>query len=829
MKLKLLIPFLAALACYGQAVRVDPIPAFTVASNVPAGANPPILALPGATVAVCADAGCSAPLTTYTDAGGATICQSATPLVPAGTASCAGTTDSRGNFGFWVTAGTNGWYKITTLSTTYGPYPFSAPGGGGGGGGGSSFSAITGGTNNASLVIGPSGSLTRSGGTIDASSWVGVGISPPTTSNQVALTTSTTAAAWKTIPNCPDGSGHLNYNGTFTCGTSGGGSSTAMVYSFNPNSTSTLTCGSATSYWFEASTTLTGAATIASVTCPPPSGGYVQVSFTFSQGSTVYGVTLPAPFNSGLWSLMPANSSMTCSGQYDGTSWPAVCGSSANVTILPGTVILSGMGGIVQCLGLNTLNQMVGTGTPCGTGGGGGTPGGTNGQLQWNNGGVFGGFTATGDLTFSEPNFTLATVNTSPGVPGTFGDSSHVAQITVNAKGLVTGVTAVSISGGGGGSPGGSNGQLQYNNSGAFGGFTAGGDLTFSNPNFTLATVNSSVGDCGSSSRFAVPTLDGKGRTTACTSYAFPSAPSDMMTTDTAQAVTGTKDFQINQRFDALQQFYYSSSAPSFSWMQGISGTYNFGWWDSSSVLRMYLNNSGMSPLGGSGITLVAPSVWALATSTNTPSMLVQGATSSSTYVLGVQGGSGSTSDLESFFNSSGSKVAYVGYQGNIQGSTIYTTSTAYLSDIMGPIVFSGVSATTSTSTLLQLGNLVGLYNNVATAGMGIPPIYFTEALTGQTGSISTTSITCGGSMCPAGQYRLAVNMLGTGGSGAVTLNIGWHDAYSLNYELCDITVTGSPCQSELPIHTDGSQQISFFTTYTGLTYQLFFVLERLQ
>ena len=193
MKLKLLIPFLAALACYGQAVRVDPIPAFTVATNVPSGANPPILALPGAAVAVCADAGCSAPLDTYTNAGAGSVCPSATPLVPAGTASCAGTTDSRGNFGFWVTAGTNGWYKITTFRITYGPYPFSAPGGSGGGGGGSAFSAITGGTNTTdSMIMGPGSSLTRSGGTIDASSWAGVAISPPTTANQQPETPATT-------------------------------------------------------------------------------------------------------------------------------------------------------------------------------------------------------------------------------------------------------------------------------------------------------------------------------------------------------------------------------------------------------------------------------------------------------------------------------------------------------------------------------------------------------------------------------------------------------------------------------------------------------------
>lgn len=46
------------------------------------------------------------------------------------------------------------------------------------------------------------------------------------------------------------------------------------------------------------------------------------------------------------------------------------------------------------------------------------------------------------------------------------------------------------------GVPGGLNGQIQYNNSGTFGGFTPGGDLSFSVPNFTIvpnAVTNSKI------------------------------------------------------------------------------------------------------------------------------------------------------------------------------------------------------------------------------------------------------------------------------------------------------------------------------------------------
>lgn len=55
--------------------------------------------------------------------------------------------------------------------------------------------------------------------------------------------------------------------------------------------------------------------------------------------------------------------------------------------------------------------------------------------------------------------------------PGTGGDATHVPQITVNAQGQITGMTSVLITGGGGGSPGGSNLDGQYNLAGAFAGY----------------------------------------------------------------------------------------------------------------------------------------------------------------------------------------------------------------------------------------------------------------------------------------------------------------------------------------------------------------------
>ena len=119
--------------------------------------------------------------------------------------------------------------------------------------------------------------------------------------------------------------------------------------------------------------------------------------------------------------------------------------------IIDGTgTITTNITGSVQCLHVNALGVISGTSADCGGGGGGGTPGGSSGQIQYNNAGVFGGFTAGGDLTFSQPNFTLNTVNSSP---VSCGSSTQSCVLTINGKGLVTASSTATISGGSGGNP----------------------------------------------------------------------------------------------------------------------------------------------------------------------------------------------------------------------------------------------------------------------------------------------------------------------------------------------------------------------------------------
>ena len=78
-------------------------------------------------------------------------------------------------------------------------------------------------------------------------------------------------------------------------------------------------------------------------------------------------------------------------------------------------------------------------------------------------------FTAPTDVTFPPSGVLLS--DTAIATAGTYGDATHVAQFVLRPDGRISGTPAlVAITGTGGGVPGGANTQLQFNDSGVFGG-----------------------------------------------------------------------------------------------------------------------------------------------------------------------------------------------------------------------------------------------------------------------------------------------------------------------------------------------------------------------
>jgi hypothetical protein len=124
--MKRLLRAAAALLCaiglsaFGQGVRYDNRIA-TVASNVPFGADAPVLAIPNAIVTICTASGCPNPASIFSNVS------LTTPI------SNVIKTDTQGRFGFWAASG-NYFYQVQLPNgTIVGTYPITLGGTGGGG------------------------------------------------------------------------------------------------------------------------------------------------------------------------------------------------------------------------------------------------------------------------------------------------------------------------------------------------------------------------------------------------------------------------------------------------------------------------------------------------------------------------------------------------------------------------------------------------------------------------------------------------------------------------------------------------------------------------
>jgi len=131
-------------------------------------------------------------------------------------------------------------------------------------------------------------------------------------------------------------------------------------------------------------------------------------------------------------------------------------------------------------------------------------------------------------------------------------------------------------------------------------------------------------------------------------------------------------------------------------------------------------------------------------------------------------------------------------------------------------------------------------YNNIPLAGVGLVPVVGVVALTNQSGSVGTTSISVGGGVAPSGVYRVSTYLWTTTASGTdtVTVSIVYNDGTASHTTQVgpsiSLSTTGANGVSSatLVIQADGSNNIQYLTTKTGSTgspkYALDVVLEKL-
>lgn len=127
-------------------------------------------------------------------------------------------------------------------------------------------------------------------------------------------------------------------------------------------------------------------------------------------------------------------------------------------------------------------------------------------------------------------------------------------------------------------------------------------------------------------------------------------------------------------------------------------------------------------------------------------------------------------------------------------------------------------------------------YNNVATGGIGVIPVYGTPAtLTGQSANITATNLYAA---APAGLYRVSYYYMTTTIGNAVTINItlSWNDgtqAQSASGATIAMQTLGALAQGSQILFSAAAQNISFTTSQSGALgaarYSLYAQVEQLQ
>ena len=339
---------------------------------------------------------------------------------------------------------------------------------------------------------------------------------------------------------------------------------------------------------------------------------------------------------------------------------------------------------------------------------------------------------------------TLATVNANV---GTFGSSSAIPVITVNAKGLITSLTTTPVS-----IP---SGALDFI------GDVTGSGTTGSNTTLTLATVNSNVGAFGSSTYVPTVTVNAKGLVTAI-------SQTIIATADTS--TTGLLTFTDWNTFNGKQGTITLTTTGSSGGSSLVSNTLN--------IPTYTLTGLGGVPttrtltINGTGYDLSADRSWTIPTSVNATFTQDYTATAAQT-TFTVTGGY-TVGQLAVFYN--GSKLASAEFTAS-NGTTFVLATACQVNDIVQAVVEItgggiGGSGTTNYHSKWTASGVLGnslIWDNGTNVGIGNTNTTYKLDVSGTgnfTGALSGTSATFSSSVTATNLILTAGTLFGAGNTG---------------------------------------------------------------
>lgn len=163
-------------------------------------------------------------------------------------------------------------------------------------------------------------------------------------------------------------------------------------------------------------------------------------------------------------------------------------------------------------------------------------------------------------------------------------------------------------------------------------------------------------------------------------------------------------------------------------------------------------------------------------------------------------------------------------YWDGSNGEIRTTSGLLYLQNTSsGKVIVAGTDGLTvdNTSNLndISMSSKITKYNNISTAGVGIPSIVAVADATGQTAAIGATTLY---TPPAAGMYRLTIAMqtttAGSAGTatGQVTVTWNGHTRTLLNIGSLDLTSAGAIGQGSAIIYSDASQPIQYGVAWSG-------------